>query len=149
MNHYRLPLYLLIVGPCLDPLIPLIQPEGISLQSSTQTVGFLVMNVKWQILPLHVFILPLLHGPDSVTPNRALWRAPSGWVLVHHPTTPIHHLITPFQYKNNLGPCRGIWSSPGPQGKEVLPLTLLLPQLHSQMSPAAVEWETIDPIDHH
>ena len=76
MNHYRLLLYLLIDGPCLDPPIPLIQPEGISLQSSTQTVDFLVMNVKWQILPLHVFILPLLHGPDGVTPNRALWRVP-------------------------------------------------------------------------
>ena len=76
MNHYRLLLYLLIVGPCLDPLIPLIQPEGISLQSSTQTADFLVMNVKGQSLPLNAPILLLLHGPDSVIPNRALWQAP-------------------------------------------------------------------------
>ena len=78
MNHCRLALYLQIDGPCLGPPMepPLIPPEGISPQSSTQTADFLVMNVKGQSLPLNVPILHLLHGPDSVIPNRALWQAP-------------------------------------------------------------------------
>ena len=76
MNHCRLALYLQIDGPCLGPPIPLIPPEGISPQSSTQTADFLVMNVKGQILPLNVPILHLLHVPDSVIPNVALWQDP-------------------------------------------------------------------------
>ena len=78
MNHYRLALYLQIDGPCLGPPMepPLIPPEGISPQSSTQTADFLVMNVKGQSLPLNAPILHLLHGPDSVIPNRVLWQAP-------------------------------------------------------------------------
>ena len=78
MNHYRLELYLQIDGPCLGPLMepPRIPPEGISLQSSTQTADFLVMNVKGQSFPLNPPILLLLHGPDSVIPNKALLQAP-------------------------------------------------------------------------
>ena len=79
MKGYLMTLYLLIDGhcPCPHPMEPpLIPPDGINPQSSTQTADFLVMNVKGPSLPLNVPILHLLHGPDSVIPNRALWQAP-------------------------------------------------------------------------
>ena len=79
MKDYLMTLCLPIDGPCqcphpMEP--PLIPPEGISPQSSTPTADFLVMNVKGQSLPLNVPILHLLHGPDSVIPNIALWQDP-------------------------------------------------------------------------
>ena len=55
---------------------PLIPPEGISPQSSTQTADFLVMNVKEPNLPLNALVLRLLHGLDSVIPIRVPWQAP-------------------------------------------------------------------------
>ena len=78
MNHCRLALYLQIDGPCLGPPMepPLIPPEGISPQSSTQTADFLVMNVKEPNLPLNALVLRLLHGLDSVIPIRVPWQAP-------------------------------------------------------------------------